>query len=332
MPSKIYRKIMDDERQAEHFEKSKKKLGMSKKLIVLILVILIVAAFFVLYLYGYISPFPFATLSLNKDKILFIQPIGCTESLCNTSVIRSLARQTDLEFELKDSIGLKQPIAMVSGINNTLSFVNLVSVKSFMNDICVYTSNQKACKAFSDSIQKSNTVNVMFFTSYSPLALSVNDILARNVIFAVQNKINSSSLTVLPRFVVLTNLNNSQAVLSTEVQEVGRQTCIRNEQPQLFWVYAGCLDGFLLTNKWTQTSWQTCAANVGVNATLLNDCLQNRGFGYVVNEANFAIQNKISVTPLIFINGDLYTSALNPDSMAKTICLYYNENAKPASC
>jgi len=260
----------------------------------------------------------------TKTKVIYIKPANCPEEICNTDSLRTWVRDVDVGLEIYSSNSILVSSAIVFKENNAI-VINTANKRAFSNDLCVLLNLNNACKIFESSIQRTDVVTLNFFTSL----FSANDIKLKQIAINMRQILNES-VSVIPRFIIVSNLDDEAAVNIAEVQEVARQLCMLQTQPNNWVQYVTCVDNALLSNQWNQETWQACAqaANVDVNA--VNSCMQERDEQLLRNEQNTVRQLRLTSTPVLFINNDAYTSQFTFDAVKKTVCLYFNK--KPEGC
>ncbi len=293
--------------------------SLKKSFLITIALVVILA---VIGAYVYFTSSPSAGESV---KINFIQPLNCPEDVCNTDRIRTWVTDIGIDLGIYNSISVSSPSAFVLR-DNTAYFINTASKKAFASDLCVLVNHSNACKIFADSIQKTDAVTLNVFTSL----FSVGDVQLK--VMAINLKqLLGDVLNVIPRFIIFTDLSNPNMQMETaELKEVERQLCIIDGQQNKWVAYASCIDTYLLNNLWTNTTWQLCAQNVGVDENAMDSCVSERGLALAQREFGAVKQLGLTKTPVLFINNDAYTSQFTFDAIKKTVCLYYKE--KPAGC
>jgi len=92
-------------------------------------------------------------------------------------------------------------------------------------------------------------------------------------------KLFGDKADVIPRYITGVDGNGNPTAMhgADEQNENQRQTCLREEQPEKFWDYIHC---YVETGE-----AETCEATAGVDSDALNDCFENRGKDYMLNEA-----------------------------------------------
>jgi hypothetical protein len=203
--------------------------------------------------------------------------------------------------------------------------INTASKRAFSNDLCATVDAAGACRVFENSIQKSDVVTLNFFTSL----FSENDVRLKIIAINLKQVLNES-VHVIPRFIIITDLDGPGSENVAEVHEVMRQLCLLQTEPNSWVPYATCIDSALLTNQWTANTWEACAQTAVIDIDSMNGCVQGRGLQLAKSEQNTVKQLKLQSTPILFINSDVYTSRHTFDAVKKTACMYFNK--KPEGC
>lgn len=260
----------------------------------------------------------------TKERVVYIMPTNCPEQICNVDSLRTWVSDIGVDLGIYNSNYFAIPSALVFKSGEAI-VVNTISKKAFTDDLCILLNVSNACKTFESIIQKSDVVNVNSFTSL----LSVNDIrlrlIAINLKLALKDKVD-----IIPRFIIVSNLDDSGSVNVAEVEEAARQLCILQTQSSNWVQYSTCIDGSLLNNQWVQTTWQACAQSANVDVNNMNSCVATNGIQLLKNEQNNVRQLKLTTSPVLFINNDVYTSRFTFDAIKKTVCMYFSK--KPEGC
>lgn len=260
----------------------------------------------------------------GQEKIFYIRPASCPNEVCNTDSLRTWASDAGINLGIYDSNSVAVPIAMVFK-NGDAFVINTASKRAFSNDLCAIVNATGACRVFENGIQKSDAVTLNFFTSL----FSENDVRLKIIAINLKQVLNES-VNVIPRFIIITDLNEPGSENVAEVHEVMRQLCLLQTQPNSWVPYATCIDNALLTNQWTANTWEACAQAAVIDVDSMYSCVQDRGLQLAKNEQSTVRQLKLQSTPILFINSDVYTSRHTFDAVKKTACLYFNKN--PEGC
>jgi len=252
----------------------------------------------------------------GKDKIVYIMPTNCPEQVCNIDSLRTWVKDIDVDLGIYNSNSVAVPTAIVFKSNDAFG-INTLSKRAFSNDLCVLINSSNACNVFERSIQKTDVATLNFFTSL----FSINDVRLKLIAVNLKN-ILKDSVNVIPRFIIVSNLDDPASANVAEVQEVARQLCMLRTQPNNWVQYATCIDNALLNNQWTQATWQSCAQAANIDVDSLNACVQTNGLQLVANEQTTVRQLQLTTAPVLFINNDVYTSQFTFDAVKKTVCLY----------
>lgn len=284
------------------------------------------AAILVLLAIGLYFQFSYTSSAIfqPKEKIFYIQPINCPEQICNLDSLRTWVKDVGVDLGVYTSTSVATPSAIVFRDSNVFA-VNTGTKRAFSNDLCVLLNLSNACKIFESGLQKADAVTLNFFTSL----FSITDVRLKVIAINLKQVFNDS-VNVIPRFIIVSNLDDPSAVNAAEVQEIGRQLCMLQLQPNNWVQYVACLDNALLSNQWNQETWQACAQTASVDVNALDACIQEKGEQLLRNEQNTVRQLRLTSTPVLFINNDVYTSQFTFDAVKKTICLYFNK--KPDVC
>lgn len=259
-----------------------------------------------------------------QEKIFYIKPANCPNEVCNTDSLRTWASDAGVGLNIYDSNSVAIPIAMVFK-NNDAFVISTANKRVFSNDLCAIINVSSACRVFENGIQKSDVATLNFFTSL----FSVNDVRLKIIAINLKQILNES-INVIPRFIIITDLDKPGSANVAEVHEVMRQLCLLQTEANSWVPYATCIDNALLTNQWTADTWESCAQTAAIDADALNNCVQDRGLQLAKNEQNTVRQLNLQSTPILFINSDVYTSRHTFDAVKKTACLYFNK--KPEAC
>ena len=278
-------------------------------------------AVFVLFAIGLYFQSNYNILS-GKETIVYIKPTNCPDQVCNLDSLRTWVKDVDTDLKIYNSNSVATPSAVIFKGNEVVA-VGTASKRAFMDDLCVVVNVSSACKIFESGIQKTDSVTLNVFTSL----LSINDVrlklIAINLKQALKNKLN-----IAPRFIIVSNLDDTTTVNQAEVQEVARQLCMLQLQPNNWVQYATCIDNALLTNQWNQNTWQACAQAANIDVNSLNSCVQNNGLQLLKNEQNTVRQLGLTTTPVLFINNDVYASQFTFDAVKRTVCMYFNKKVE----
>ena len=252
----------------------------------------------------------------SKEKIFYIQPVNCPEQICNLDSLRTWVKDVDVDLGVYTSTSVATPSAIVFKDSNVFG-INTGSKRAFSDDLCVLMNLTNACKVFESGIQKADAVSLNFFTSL----FSINDVRLKLIAINLKQALGES-VNIIPRFIIVSNLDDASAVNTAEIQEVGRQLCMLQLQPNNWVQYVACVDNALLSNQWNQETWQACAQTANMDANAVNGCMQEKGEQLLRNEQNTVRQLRLTSTPVLFINNDVYTSQFTFDAVKKTVCLY----------
>ena len=255
----------------------------------------------------------------GQEKIFYIRPANCPDEICNTDSLRTWASDAGINLGIYDSNSVAVPIAMVFKDGDAF-VINTASKRAFSNDLCAIVNVTGACRVFEDNIQKSDVVTLNFFTSL----FSENDVRLKIIAINLKQVLNES-VNVIPRFIIITDLDGPGSENAAEVHEVMRQLCLLQTQPNSWVPYATCIDSALLTNQWTANTWEACAQTAVIDMDSMNGCVQGRGLQLAKSEQNTVKQLKLQSTPILFINSDVYTSRHTFDAVKKTACMYFNK-------
>ena len=296
----------------------KKSLKKSFAIAAIVILALLAAGLYFQFSFTGFSIFPI------QEKILYVKPPNCPNEVCNTGSLRTWADDAGIGLNIYDSNSVAVPLALVFK-NNDAFMISTANKRAFSNDLCAVVNVSGACRVFESSIRKGDVVTLNFFTSL----FSENDVRLKILAINLKNALNQS-VNVIPRFIIMTDLDKPGSENVAEVHEVMRQLCLLQTQPDSWVPYATCIDNALLANQWTTNTWELCAQAVAIDADAMNGCVQDRGLQLAKSEQSTVRQLDLQSTPVLFINNDVYTSRHTFDAVKKTVCLHFNE--KPEAC
>lgn len=134
-------------------------------------------------------------------------------------------------------------------------------------------------------------------------------------------KLFGDKVTVRPRFIVSIQNDTVNSLHGDyEANEDMRQACIwKNYGSAKFWSYIEKFDGNC-TKSNIDTCWKENAQAVGIDTTLIENCVKTEGLNLLKADEQLTTQNGISGSPTLIINGQLYEGQRTPEAFKSAIC------------
>lgn len=145
-----------------------------------------------------------------------------------------------------------------------------------------------------ENVNKANkSILEAFVVSQCPYGLQM-----QRILYEIAKNIPSLEENIKVRYIgAIENGKITSMHGDTEAQENLRQICIREEQGDKYWSYAGC---YLKKGE-----TDNCLTSAGIDKTKLNTCMtdSSKGLNYAQND--FTAQNgyQVSGSPTLFLNG-----------------------------
>ncbi len=254
-----------------------------------------------------------------------------TVDYINSDILRGQAEAKLLEYNTTDYPGLYYIKISING-QIFESYVTSDGKLLFPSGIKVVESNETETKpteekktSFDAPDAETPTVK-LFVMAFCPFGLQ-----AEKAMIPVYNLLKDKANFEL-HYVIYSNYGNECLANGTycsmhggaELDEDIRQLCIAELYGKdKLWEY---LDQFdhecTYDNK--ETCWETAAENVGLNTTLIENCLQEekdaQGETRIKREKEVGDQYGVRGSPTLFINDQEYSGARSPEAFKQAVC------------
>jgi len=264
---------------------------------VIILGVLLIVSLFFNFKGGFTKT---ATQGTSLSGLVYM----CPPTNCDTTQTNEWSGQLGFGVTPYEASWAQVPIGLLFE-GKSVEIVDVSTESGFYKSICDSTQNQKACdmsgeagKNQAEEACKAMTKNdkpqlEAFVVSYCPYGLQMQRILVP------VHELLGSVADIKVRYIgSISDGKITSMYGDEEAQENLKQICIREEQPDKYWVYLNCF-------MKAQGKSDACSKEVGIDAKKLESCMTDPNKGLKYAQADFDAGNKYGVTgsPTMILNG-----------------------------
>jgi len=114
------------------------------------------------------------------------------------------------------------------------------------------------------------------------------------------------------------------------VQDV-RELCVYKYEKDKYWQFVDAINK-KCTSQDVDTCWSGVADTIGLDKTKMNDCVNNEGLDFLVEELALDKEYSVTGSPMLIINKVNFEGSRNPEAYKTGICNAFLDANKPAAC